>query len=82
MGLSMNGKRLTEQELLENLDASAAHADELAQPLPHEIDPLERLRGSVKKYDGPFDGCWLGEVDSEEERRCNNKAPKDAKDRG
>lgn len=57
-------KPLTEQELLKNLDAHTAHADELATPLPEELEPLERLKGSVKRYDRPFDGCW--EADSED----------------
>lgn len=62
----MKGAKFTEQELLDGLDARTAHADELVQPLPQEVDPLERLRGSVKKYDKPFDGCWDGDIDSEE----------------
>lgn len=57
-------KRLTEKELLENLNAHTAHADKLAKPRPEELEPLERLKGSVKRYDRPFDGCW--ETDSED----------------
>ena len=57
-------KPQTEQELLKNLDAHTAHADELAKPLPEELEPLERLKGSVKRYDRPFDGCW--ETDPED----------------
>ncbi|MGO1233868.1 hypothetical protein [Marinobacter persicus] len=57
-------KPLTEKELLKNLNAHTAHADELATPLPEELEPLERLKGSVKRYDRPFDGCW--ETDSED----------------
>lgn len=57
-------KPLKEQELLKKLNAHTAHADELATPLPQELEPLERLRGSVKRYDRPFDGCW--ETDSED----------------
>ena len=49
----MNKKRLTEKDLLEGLDAHTAHADELAQPLPQELTPLERLKGSVKRYERP-----------------------------
>ena len=41
----MKKKRLTERELLENLDAYGAHADELAEPLPQECEPLEKLKG-------------------------------------
>jgi antitoxin VapB len=57
-------KPLREQELLKKLDAHTAHADELAKPLPEELEPLERLKGSVKRYDRPFDGCW--ETDPED----------------
>jgi antitoxin VapB len=41
----MSIKRMTEQALLEGLDAEGAHADELVEPLPQELEPLERLRG-------------------------------------
>ncbi len=51
----MKKKRPTEQELLKDLDAYGAHADELAESLPHESEPLERLKGSVKKFDRPTD---------------------------
>ena len=54
----MSIKRMTEQELLEGLDARGAHADELAEPLPQELEPLERLRGSVKRYIRPTDPVW------------------------
>jgi len=54
----MSTKRIREQELLKGLDAHTAHADELAEPLPQELDPLERLKGSVMKYENPMDGCW------------------------
>lgn len=51
----MKKKQLTEQELLANLDAYGAHADELAEPLPHESEPLEKLKGSAKNYERPTD---------------------------
>ncbi|OZB13811.1 MAG: hypothetical protein B7X58_08850 [Marinobacter sp. 34-60-7] len=51
-------KRVTESELLKGLNAHTAHADELAQPLKQELTPLEKLRGSVKKYDRPTDPVW------------------------
>jgi len=57
---------MTEQELLEGLDAKGAHADELAEPLSHELEPLERLRGSVKRYDRPTDPVWDEYFDSDE----------------
>jgi antitoxin VapB len=49
---------MQEKELLKGLDADKAHADELAIPLPKELDPLERLKGSVKRYDQPFESVW------------------------
>lgn len=49
----MQKKRPTEQELLKDLDAYGAHADELADPLLHESEPLERLKGSVKNFNQP-----------------------------
>ena len=62
----MPKKTFTEQELLEGLDAHTAHADELAEPHFQELTPLERLRGSVKRYDRPFDSVWDEWFDSEE----------------
>lgn len=61
----MNKKTFTEQELLEGLDAQAAHADELSEPLPQELTPLERLKGSVKRYERPTDPIWEEYFDSE-----------------
>jgi antitoxin VapB len=70
----MKKKRPTEPELLENLDAYGAHADELAEPLSHECEPLEKLKGSVKKFERPtdpatapedWDACFDGEGASE-----------------
>lgn len=49
----MKTKAFTEKELLDGLDAHSAHADELATPLPQELTPLERLKGSVKRYERP-----------------------------
>ncbi len=54
----MSKNRLTEKELMEGLYAHTAHADELAQPLPQELTPLERLKGSVKRYERPLDPVW------------------------
>jgi len=62
----MTKKRLTEKELLEGLDAHTAHADELAQPLPQELTPLERLKGSVKRYERPLDPVWEEWFESED----------------
>ncbi|WBU42676.1 MULTISPECIES: hypothetical protein [Marinobacter] len=58
-------KRLTEGELLKGLNAHTVHADELAQPLEQELTPLEKLRGSVKKYDHPTEPVWDEFFDSE-----------------
>jgi len=62
----MTKKRPTEKELLDSLDAHTAHADEIALPLPQELTPLERLKGSVKRYDRPTDPVWDEFFDSEE----------------
>ncbi len=51
----MQKQRPTEQELLKDLDAYGAHADELARPIAHESEPLEKLKSSVKKFEQPFD---------------------------
>jgi antitoxin VapB len=44
-----------ENELLEGLDSHTAHADEVAEPLPSELAPEQLSRGSVERYDGPFE---------------------------
>lgn len=54
----MTINRPTEKELLEGLDAHASHADELAEPLPQELNPLERQEGSVQDYARPTDQVW------------------------
>lgn len=51
----MKKKPPTEQELLKDMDAYGAHADELAEPLRHESEPLGKLKGSVKKLERPTD---------------------------
>lgn len=62
----MSTKRMTEKELFEGLDAHTAHADELAEPLPQELTPLERLKGSVKRYERPTDPVWDEFFESDE----------------
>lgn len=62
----MKTKLFSEHELLEGLDAESAHADELAELLPQELTPLEKLKGSVKRYERPLDSVWDEYVDSEE----------------
>lgn len=59
-------KRFTDQELLEDLDADPSHADEFAQPNTKGCSPLERLRGSVKRYERPTDPVWDEFFDSSE----------------
>jgi antitoxin VapB len=62
---AMKKKPLTEQELLEDLNEESAHADELPQPLMHELSPLEQLKGSVKSYERPTDPVWDEHVDTD-----------------
>lgn len=62
----MSTKRFAEQELLKGLNAHTAHADELAEPLPQELTPLGRLKGSVIRYERPLDPVWEEHFDSEE----------------
>lgn len=59
----MKNGRFTEHELLDGLNAKTAHADELAELLPQEITPLERLRGSVTHYERPLDPVWEDDSD-------------------
>ncbi len=54
----MKSGRFTEHELLDGLNATTAHADELAELLPQELTPLERLKGSVTRYERPLDSVW------------------------
>ncbi len=62
----MKKKIPTERKLLKGLDAESGHAEELATPLPHELTPLERLRGSVERYDRPTEPVWDEWFDSDE----------------
>lgn len=62
----MKKKTPTEEELLQGLDAESEHADELARLLPHELTPLDRLRGSVERYDRPTEPVWDEWFDSDE----------------
>lgn len=80
----MSNKRFTEQELLEGLDERTSHADEVAEPLPQEIAPLERLKGSVKRYDRPTDPVWDDYFDSEgaSDDYMENREQPDSDDRG
>ncbi len=61
----MTSKPPTEKELLKGLDERTSHSDELTQPLPQELTPLARLKGSVKRYDRPTDPVWDEWFDSE-----------------
>ncbi len=51
-------KRITEKDLLKGLDAHGAHVDEAAEPTANELTPLERLHGSVQKYEDPLADTW------------------------
>lgn len=54
----MTINRPTEKELLEGLETHASHADELAEPLPQELTPLERQEASVQESARPTDQVW------------------------
>ena len=62
----MKRGRFTEHELLDGLNAKTAHADELAELLPQELTLLERLNGSVTRYERPLDSVWDECADSDE----------------
>ena len=76
----MSTTHITEEELLKDLDAYGAHADELAELLLQESTPLERLKGSVIHYDRPADPVWEEHFNSDEDERdkvtedCHKKA--------
>jgi antitoxin VapB len=57
----MKTKQPTEPELLENLDAYGAHADEVAEPLSSEYEPFRKLKGSVEKFERPTDPASVSE---------------------
>lgn len=63
----MSIKRFTEQELLEDLTTKTSHSEDLAKPLVQELEPLNRLRGSVKRYLRPMDGVWDGFLEDEDD---------------
>lgn len=73
----MGIKRMTEKDLLEGLDAYKAHGDELAEPLRQDLDPLERLRGSVTHYYRPTDPVWEEYVDSDDCPTNDGKSDRD-----
>lgn len=54
----MATKPTSEKELLDGHDAYTAHHDELAHSMPQGMTPLERLKGSVKRYERPTDPVW------------------------
>lgn len=58
-------KSIAERELLEGLTPHTAHADALASPTRGELEPLEKLKGSVKRYERPTDPVWDEWFDSE-----------------
>lgn len=62
----VKNKQYTGQELLQASDADSAHTEEFAQPNMKGRSPLERLRGSVKRYERPTDPVWDEFFDSSE----------------
>ncbi|MDV3503711.1 hypothetical protein [Marinobacter sp. M-5] len=64
---SLNRVRLpsSEADLLNGLDEDSVHGDELAELTPRGLDPLERLRGSVKGYKRPTDPVWQDYFDGD-----------------
>ncbi len=62
----MKKKQFTGQELLQASDADSAHTEEFAQSKMKGRSPLERLRGSVKRYERPTDPVWDEFFDSSE----------------
>ena len=62
----MPNKNLTEQDLLHSLDAHKAHSDELATPLPQDLSQIEKLEGTVKRFERPTDPVWGEWLDSDE----------------
>lgn len=54
----MKRRPASEKDLLRGLNEHSGHADEVFEPLPEELDPLEKLKGSVLKYDDPFVPVW------------------------
>lgn len=75
----MKIKRIQEKDLLKGLDADKAHVDELASVTPEELEPLERLKGSVKRYDRPFDSVWDDDFDSSERVTDDSERPRPIK---
>ena len=61
----MSEKRSTEKALVEHLDPDTAPADEHAQLLSHELTPLDRLKGSVIRYERLTEPVWDEWFDSE-----------------
>lgn len=69
---SMPIKRFTEQELLEDLTTKTSHVEDLAKPLAQELEPLSKLRGSVKRYLRPMDGVWDDFLDDEDDSQTKH----------
>lgn len=59
-------KRLTEREMLEDLDPDSSHTEEFVQPQMKELSPLQRFKGSVRRYERPTDPVWDEFFDSRE----------------
>lgn len=61
----MTLKRFTERELLDGLDAHAAHADELANPFAHESVPPEPRQIKITNQHGVAALRWIFEHQNE-----------------
>jgi len=75
----MATKPPSEQELLDGLDAYTTDDDELALSQPQGLTPLERLKGSVKRYERPTDPVWneyFGSEDVSDDLLEDSEQPK------
>ncbi|WP_404415111.1 hypothetical protein [Marinospirillum sp.] len=60
-------KKSSEKERLQDQNESS-HTYE---PLPQELSPLERLKGSVLHYERPCDSVWEWEEDEDADESDN-----------
>lgn len=62
-------KKSSENEQLQlQSQNESSHTDE---PLPQELSPLERLKGSVLHYERPCDSVWEWEEDEDTDEDDN-----------
>lgn len=62
----VKNKQFIGQEFPQASDADSAHTEEFVQSKMKGRSPLERLRGSVKRYERPTDPVWDEFFDSSE----------------